>query len=64
MNDSTFTKSGTGASPYFGGKKVGCQNDSANVNTPHDGPAGGEVRRSEILDRAGSLVRPSLAGQR
>jgi hypothetical protein len=39
--------------------------DSGRTNAdPTQGSAGGEVRRSEILDRAGSLARPSLAGHR
>jgi hypothetical protein len=64
MTKSTqFDKTGM-ATPYF---------DSAvpkgvyggNYDSASDGrttPAGGEVRRSEVLERGGSMLRPSLAG--
>jgi hypothetical protein len=61
-----FEKTSTGATPIFPGAPKGVlSQDSGRVNSdPRTGSAGGEVRRSEILDRAGSLGRRSLAGHR
>jgi hypothetical protein len=61
IEDTTFTKKSTGASPYFGGgqtppKNVYMENPSR-INTPRDIPAGGEVRRCDILERGGRLIK-------
>jgi hypothetical protein len=63
MTDTTYSKQSTGASPYYGGgqkppKGVYMENPGR-VNTPRDIPAGGEVRRETILERAGNLAKPS-----
>jgi hypothetical protein len=66
IEDTTYSKKSTGASPYFGGgqtppKGIYMENPGR-VNTPRDIPAGGEVRPGDLRERAGSLGRPSLTG--
>jgi hypothetical protein len=61
MTDTTYSKASTGASPHHGGgqkppKGIYMENPSR-FNTPRDIPAGGEVRRSDILERGGALIR-------
>jgi hypothetical protein len=57
--DTTYSKKSTGGSPFFGGKKADgtYASNPGRINTPHDGPAGGEVRRDDILGRGGRLIK-------
>jgi hypothetical protein len=61
-----FDKFSTGATPICRGASTSVYTqDTGRTNADRrNGSAGGEVRRSEILDRASGLARPSLAGHR
>jgi hypothetical protein len=58
--DTTYSKKSTCATPVFPGAPKGVYlSRPGHVNTPHDGPAGGEVKRSDILNCAGDLAKPN-----
>jgi hypothetical protein len=67
VEDTTYSKKSTGASPYFGGgtppKGVYMENPGR-INTPRDIPSGGEVRRSSIVERGGAQLRPNYENLR